>query len=523
MSFPYLVREESHTKHANRFRWAYCQTQVLKELEFTKLQDIKQVLAELPVTLDETYERILCAINERYRPLALKLLRWITYSKTPLSLKELAEAAIIDPCGEGTVDIDKRRDFKSYINILSGLLSFSNVPTQSDTADVESPNPKINPESKVRLAHFSVKEYLESQRILDGKATDFHLDAAREHRFLAQSCLTYLMHCSNDTTKLSTREDQRAYSLPYYLANTWLSTWEDQRAYSLLYYSANTWYYHSSLQSDGNVGREVRLLTNTAFISSWLLHDDSQVGLPELDVSRAFALDDSRPAPAIYFASRTGLRKLAEVLLARGADVNALGGRYGNPLQAASFEGYKDMVELLLARGADVNASGGHHGSALQAASYGGYTDIVELLLATGADVNASGGEYGSALQSACLTRNKDIIELLLVRGAEVNASGGFYGNALQAAAFNGSIEVVERLLAAGADVNAQGGRYSSALQAAACRRSVEVVERLLTAGADVNAQGGECGNALQAATEHGHEEIADMLLAAGALPMEDD
>ena len=51
------------------------------------------------------------------------------------------------------------------------------------------------------------------------------------------------------------------------------------------------------------------------------------------------------------------------------------------------------MVELLLSKGADVNAQGGEYGNALQAASDGGHEKVVELLLSKGADVNAQGGD----------------------------------------------------------------------------------------------------------------------------------
>ena len=39
------------------------------------------------------------------------------------------------------------------------------------------------------------------------------------------------------------------------------------------------------------------------------------------------------------------------------AEVNAEGGRFGNPLQAALFNGNEAIVKLLLENGAEVNAS----------------------------------------------------------------------------------------------------------------------------------------------------------------------
>ncbi|KAI7494306.1 hypothetical protein KC367_g8110 [Hortaea werneckii] len=521
-----LILDTLSARADGMFRWAYCQIQELKKLKSTKPKYIEDVLRTLPKTLDETYDRILCAIEERYWQEALTLLRWITYSQEPLTLRELAEAAIIDPSGEGTVDVNNRGDIKDSVYILSGLilvffvhhpskldhscyidnglgLPLSHVSRYSDDADTRSFTRAFKPGPKVRLAHFSVKEYLDSERILNGTAKDFHLDAASEHRFLAQSCLTYLMHYSNET-KEPTRDDRFVYPL--------------------LGYSANLWYYHSARQSDGDLEREVRLLTNPASACCWMSHNDNQIGRGcGIKHSKESIYSGSGPAQAVYFASHLGLRKLAKLLLARGAGVNASGGFYDSALQAASWRGDKDLVELLLARGAGVNASEGYFGSPLRAASYRGHKDLVELLLARGAGVNASAGSYGSALQAASGAGHREIVELLVGSGAHVNTQGGYYtqggeyGNALQAAAFNGSIEIVEILLAAGADINAQGGCFGSVLQAAAIRGFRGVVERLLAAGANVHTQGGTYGNALQAAAYEGSVEVVERLLIAGS------
>ena len=74
----------------------------------------------------------------------------------------------------------------------------------------------------------------------------------------------------------------------------------------------------------------------------------------------------------LYYSSLLGLANVSELILERGADVNAQGGHYGNALQAASCNGHRGVVELLLERGADVNAQGGDYGNALQAASSNG-------------------------------------------------------------------------------------------------------------------------------------------------------
>jgi ankyrin repeat protein len=215
--------------------------------------------------------------------------------------------------------------------------------------------------------------------------------------------------------------------------------------------------------------------------------------------------------------SHAGNEEVVQLLLDKGADVNAQGGEYGNALQAASWGGHKEVVQQLLDKGADVNAQGGEYGNALQAASERGHKEMVQQLLGKGADVNAQGGHFGNALQAASLGGHKEIVQQLLGKGANVNAQGGFYANALYAASEKGHKEIVQQLLDKGADVNAQGGKYSNALQAALERGHLEIVQQLLDKSADVNAQGGKYSNALQAALVGGHLEIVQQLLDKGA------
>ena len=249
------------------------------------------------------------------------------------------------------------------------------------------------------------------------------------------------------------------------------------------------------------------------------------------------ASDGKFHGTALQEASAGGHEGVVQLLLAKGADINAPArefhraqyssledhivnppaGVFGrNALQEASYHGHEGVLQLLLAKGADVNAQG-QYGTALQEASYHGHEGVVQLLLAKGADVNAQ-GEDGDALQQASDVGYQAVIRLLSAKGVGVNAPGK-YTTALQYASGRGHEGVVQLLLAKGADINAPGPKFGgNALQCASAAGHEGVVELLLANGADINAPGSDFdGTALQRASAGGYEGVVQLLLAKGA------
>jgi ankyrin repeat protein len=508
-----VIQPRANELVLRRFRWVFCQLQELKKSKSTRPNSVKAALLALPETLDETYERMLNNISEDDRPYALTFLRWLAYAKSPPTLDQLREASVIDPAddpaAEGVVDIDNRGGWGDSLEILAGLVITEGADEQeemddglarSDVSDegerdIDAVKLKgqVGKDTKVRLAHFSVKEYLESSRILSSNAKEFFLDPAKEHGFLTQSCLVYLMYYSDCSWKTLTTRDLAKFPL--------------------LQYAARSWYHHALLQRRESTVRELTLLGTDDMRRNWLFVHD-----PDHSWKQSFESHEKDAGDALYYASLLGLEKVVQMLMGSEADVNAQGGRYGNALQAASYGGREKVVQILMAAGADVNIQGGHFGNALQAASCENREKVVRMLMDAGADVNAQGGLLGNALQAASWRAHEKVVQMLMDAGADVNAQGGFWVDALQAASQRGHEKVVQMLMDAGADVNVQGGNYGSALQAAASHGGHEkVVQMLMAAGADVNIQGGHFGNALQAASLEGREKVVQMLMDAGA------
>jgi ankyrin repeat protein len=206
-----------------------------------------------------------------------------------------------------------------------------------------------------------------------------------------------------------------------------------------------------------------------------------------------------------------------KLLLDKGADVNAQGGRYGNALQAASWGGHKATVKLLLDKGAEINAQGGYFGNALQAASFGGHEATVKLLLDEGADVNAQGGEFGNALQAASSKGHDAIIKLLLDKSVDVNAQGtGTDGRtALHLAAWGGHIDTFQYLVNLGLDLSALDAKGDGVLCYASSGGSLDVLQAALNHGLTLSSESLHW-SALHWACRSGKPEVVELLIKEG-------
>ncbi|KAH6884132.1 hypothetical protein B0T10DRAFT_518181, partial [Thelonectria olida] len=489
------------------FRWVECQFKALTSCPQSE-DLLEQLLDSLPQTLDKTYERMLNNIPSTSRDYARQMLTLLCCARRPLTVAELVDGIAVQ-LGD-TPRFNPKRKLKNIDAIQEVCPGFTELDVDPNTS-----------KATVRIAHFSVREYLESERIRDSKDADFF--SVRQQCADAQMaciCLTVLLE-PGLVTSTSTALQQDNFALTRYAARYWPDHFRDG-------------------VEDPPTDVQVLQLFKCKVFENW-------VTIWNFDHYAGEAPRGKIPAP-LYYASLLGLDSIVprllddtalaslsptgdgcygsrlrrasfdiHLLLEKDADVNAEGGEYGSALQAASAEGHDKTVQLLLEKGAVINAEGGRFGSAIQAASYGGHDKIVQLLLEKGADVTAEGGEYGSALQAASAEGHDKTIQLLLEKGVVINAEGGRFGSALRAASYRGHGKIVQLLLEKGANVTAEGGFYGSALQAASEGGHDKIVQLLLEKGADVTAEGGELGSALQAALAGGYDKIVQLLLEKGA------
>ena len=194
---------------------------------------------------------------------------------------------------------------------------------------------------------------------------------------------------------------------------------------------------------------------------------------------------------ALLRAAEYGRKVVAELLIAKGADVNAradAGWAGGTPLCMAAFERHWKVAELLIAKGADVNAKDHLGETPLHIAAQWGQREVAKLLIAKGADVNARNKARGD-LTPLHVSATREVAELLVAKGANINAKDYAGVTPLHDAASQGHKEVAEFLLAKGADVNAKADNGRTPLHQAADGGFREVAKLLVAKGADVNAK----------------------------------
>ncbi|KAK1464253.1 hypothetical protein CMEL01_13014 [Colletotrichum melonis] len=531
------------------FQYLVCQFEVLQHLNSEGA--ILSALDDLPFGLDETYNRLLLSLDAAFQTQVLGSLKWLASSERPLSLEEFAEIFIFRP--EAVSNLKERRLFhpRGVLRYFTSLVTTERVSHGSH-------------ETIIRLAHFTVKEYLVSDRIQQSRAKHFHFTEAEAHLHIAHCCLSYSLWGRHNSM-----EDDRIRSLEVYATYTWVRHLEKV--------PRTLWRPEVFLLTERAISRDSAILgeqrrpycytakLGALELTSWLLREDSWAGRfvvqEDLDLALISAATgnnlgvvqfllnkgahattrDGPHASALQIASSQGNLAIMEVLLNSGANIDDHDEESGSPLQAAARSLRFTALRMLVSRGADVRKTECILSHLLEtwARFWRGRVEItdcisiLQLFLENGVDINKVCTKHKSAFFWAIRMSNQEykrgIVDFVLQQGAGFNLRCG--RDPLQEACksiemnpcFTDSeaIVVIENLLSMGADVNAPAGEAGTALQILCNNYDFELnlvaVRLLLDKGADINQSGGHYGTALQAACVNGDVELVELLLDRGA------
>jgi hypothetical protein len=166
----------------DRFRWVYCQ---LDNLRRCMPSSIRKSLNELPVTLDETYERTLQGIPKQKWQHAHRLFQCLVAAIRPLRVEELAEIFIIEFGSNVALSlVEGWRPEDPEEAVLSACSTLISIIIDDEGSKI------------VQFSHFSVKEFLTSDRLQTThveNARQYHIPLEPAHTLLAQACLTVLL------------------------------------------------------------------------------------------------------------------------------------------------------------------------------------------------------------------------------------------------------------------------------------------------------------------------------------------
>ncbi|TIA07821.1 hypothetical protein D6C80_09570 [Aureobasidium pullulans] len=253
----------------------------------------------------------------------------------------------------------------------------------------------------LQLAHFSVKEYLVSSRVLENFRRPLSEKLAKTH--LAKVCLEYL-RCIEIGPDISLVLEK----------------------YPLSRYSVESW----------------AIMASGADAADHSLWDLIKALFNEVDgvCSVVDHISHSRgpPPEALYYASLLGSLPAVTNLLHSGVDVyvNNQSERRRSALQAASERAYRDY---------DFDGV-----TALHAASRSGHMELVQMLLDNGADLSKRDHIGETAFFAASIRGNTEIALRLVSHGADINATDKQGRTAIRVAVERG-FDIVQYLHAAGA------------------------------------------------------------------------
>ena len=367
--------------------------EVLKNRRVLRGRDIIHILSALPPDLGATYERILTNIDPPLIYEAVMALEWLSSAIRPIFVEELIEACIIRPDKSDPVEDDQRLGPFDILEILPGLVRIEPTPDKSED---------FRPRRyTITLSHFSVKEYLFSDRIQQGPAQRFSINLGVSHYHIARSCLAYVAHCQS--LNLSHHDVSRGlyhHSRYYYAHCQSLNSSRHETSPPLHDYAHSRWPLHAALISESSIAevshQVIELFQSPKLCLRWIGSAAVTNREPDLKISQHAHADPKWPLHYILCHSViTGNKALVQALLNSGLQIHSDNAAW-QPLRLAARTGDSSMVRVLLQAGAD-------RSGALICALRSGHEDVARVLLEAGIRPNGSELLISSKRSSASL------------------------------------------------------------------------------------------------------------------------
>jgi ankyrin repeat protein len=235
---------------------------------------------------------------------------------------------------------------------------------------------------------------------------------------------------------------------------------------------------------------------------------------------------NEREETALHVAAMYGKIYAVQILLEKGANVNALSDNDRTPLQLALENGHAQIVNLLTEHSPPEHIRNENvktaelltrkRTSRLHLTALSGNVKQVKLLIDEGENVNALTNSHETPLHIAAFKGNVDIAELLIEKGASVNVIANGNETPLHRAAQSGT-ETIALLIEKGASVNALANYNKTPLHSACNSSNLGRLALLIEKGASVNSLTTDNQTPLHWAAQYGNSKTAELLIEKGA------
>lgn len=398
-------------------------------------------------------------IRQEDQEIARRALLWLAFSNRVLQVGELAEAMVLDPDSADGFDVEDRlhKPYGDVLEILGSLVTIlpHNIHENENVDDIN---------KMIKLAHFSVKEYILSQQ---NESPIIRIPVATAQVFCARTCLSYILHWNDSALKTLSIQD--FHEFPF------------------LEYACDSWFDH--VQEIPQRNREIlNHQLEDLFLTEETFWDCLDVCNP-LKSSSPFQGGTNCYSPLFYAAS-LGLNSIVAKLLDNNVDpAECLGPKSRTPLHMAVWGDMEGtVIQLLLDRSTILLEMENQHGeTALQSAAMVNNHVAVSILLHYHANLDSGTSRNGiTALMYAAARDHVEVLKLLINAGADMNIADNEGLSASSWGAWNGCGAAVRLLLDAGADSRSQERDGKMLLHRASESGSVEIAQVLLDLGANV-------------------------------------
>jgi ankyrin repeat protein len=439
-----------HTGIVYRFRWTFCQLVVLRDC---LPSSVRHFLDELPESLDETYERVLREIKKPNRDHARRLLQCLVVAIRPLRVEELAEVLAIDfNDAEGVPKLNASWRWEDQERAL--LTSCSSL-----IAIVYTGGSRV-----VQFSHFSVKEYLTSERLATSShdVSRYHITFETAHTILAQACVSVLL-------QLDDHDEQD----------------DVEKKAPLAVYAAECWVRHAQFEDVVSriKGTEDLFDVDKPYFAAWRELHDIDIEPRPGSVFFHFTFGGRRTNIPLYYAAHCGFANLVEQLIAKHPHhVNTIGGRYRTPALAALAGRHFKLAQVLHRNKSSVEPKGSFENTPLHFAAIYEDFEMVQVLLEFGLDVNARNEYRFTPLHYASINGHRNdarVARLLIAHGADPNSRDKKGFTPLHQASKYGRIEIVHLLIEHGANVEAKNDWGETPLYWARGEQREEIIKLL--------------------------------------------